>query len=109
MLSAAVFVAGEMAGSGVLALPKAIVDSGKRNAVSISQPHVFESVTPFDISLTGYVGLVLLLVFCINAGFSGSRLGDCWAMLEERYPRFRDSTRNPYPCIAECAVGKWGR
>ena len=59
--------------------------------------------------VTGYIGLVLLIVFCINAGYSGSRLGDCWAMLEERYPRFRHSTRNPYPCIAECAVGKYGR
>lgn len=30
MYSAAVFIAGEMAGSGVLALPKAIVDTGKK-------------------------------------------------------------------------------
>lgn len=29
VLTAAVFVAGEMAGSGVLALPKAVVDSGE--------------------------------------------------------------------------------
>lgn len=29
VLSAAVFIAGEMAGSGVLALPRAVVDSGK--------------------------------------------------------------------------------
>lgn len=28
MLSAAIFIAGEMAGSGVLALPRAIVDAG---------------------------------------------------------------------------------
>lgn len=30
VLSAAIFIAGEMAGSGVLALPQAVVDSGKR-------------------------------------------------------------------------------
>jgi hypothetical protein len=29
VLSAAIFIAGEMAGSGVLALPRAVVDSGK--------------------------------------------------------------------------------
>lgn len=34
VLSAAVFVAGEMAGSGVLALPKAMIDSdGKKKSV----------------------------------------------------------------------------
>jgi hypothetical protein len=29
VLSAAIFIAGEMAGSGVLALPRAVADSGK--------------------------------------------------------------------------------
>ncbi|XP_026681850.1 amino acid transporter AVT1J [Diaphorina citri] len=83
-LSAAIFVAGEMAGSGVLALPRALVD-------------------------LGWTGLVLLIVFCINSGYSGARLGDCWTMIEERYPEHRTKSRNPYAVIAEKAVGAWGR
>ncbi len=35
VLSAAVFVAGEMAGSGVLALPKAVVDTGKKFELNV--------------------------------------------------------------------------
>lgn len=83
-LSAAIFVAGEMAGSGVLAIPKAVVDSG-------------------------WIGLVLLIIFGINSGYSGARLGDCWAIIEERYPEHRTQTRDPYAVIAERAVGPWGR
>ncbi|PSN34891.1 hypothetical protein C0J52_16728 [Blattella germanica] len=83
-LTAAVFIAGEMAGSGVLALPRAVVDSG-------------------------WIGLVLIVYFCINAGYGGTRLGVCWAILEERYPEYRNPVRNPYATIAYRAVGKWGR
>ncbi|KAK4877503.1 hypothetical protein RN001_010009 [Aquatica leii] len=84
VLTAAVFITGEMAGSGVLALPKAIVDTG------------------------GSIGIVLLVVFCVNAGFGGHCLGNCWNILEERYPEYRTSLRNPYSTIAYKAVGKCG-
>jgi len=84
ILTAAIFLAGEMAGSGVLALPNAMVG-------------------------TGWFGLVLILLFTLNAGFSGTRLGLCWIMLEERYEEFRGEVRDPYPAIAEKAVGRWGR
>jgi len=84
VITAAIFLAGEMAGSGVLALPFAMLG-------------------------TGWFGLVLILLFTINAGFSGTRLGLCWLMLEERYEEFRGEVRDPYPSIAEKAVGKWGR
>lgn len=83
VLSAAVFIAGEMAGSGVLALPRAVVDSG-------------------------WIGLVLIVYFCVNAGYGGTRLGACWAILEERYPEYRSPVRNPYATIAYRAVGRWG-
>nr|CAD7437485.1 unnamed protein product [Timema bartmani] len=79
--STAIFIAGEMAGSGVLALPRAIVDCG-------------------------WIGLVLVVVFCINAGYGGTRLGACWAILEERYPEHRVPVRNPYATIAYKAYGK---
>lgn len=81
--SAAIFIAGEMAGSGVLALPRAVVEAG-------------------------WIGIVLLVVFCFNAAYGGSRLGACWAIVEERYPEYRERVRNPYATIAYRAVGRWG-
>ncbi|XP_039287493.1 amino acid transporter AVT1A-like isoform X1 [Nilaparvata lugens] len=82
VFNAAVFVAGEMAGSGILALPKAVVDCG-------------------------WIGLVLVVVFCLNACYGGCRLGKCWTILEERYPEHRASSRNPYSTIAYRAYGRW--
>ena len=58
---------------------------------------------------SGWAGLLLILMFTINSGFTGTRLGLCWIMLEERYPEFRGQVRDPYPAIGEKAVGLWGR
>ena len=57
----------------------------------------------------GWFGLILIVLFTMNAGFSGTRLGLCWMMLEERYEEFRGEVRDPYPAIGEKAVGRWGR
>jgi len=84
VITAAIFLAGEMAGSGVLALPAAMLG-------------------------TSWFGLILIMLFTVNAGFSGTRLGLCWIMLEERYEEFRGEVRDPYPSIGEKAVGRWGR
>jgi len=84
IVTAAIFLAGEMAGSGVLALPYALVG-------------------------TGWTGLFLIVMFTINSLFSGTRLGLCWVMLEERFEEFRGPVRDPYPSIGEKAVGRWGR
>ena len=34
--------------------------------------------------IAGWLGLFLILMFTINSGFTGTRLGLCWIMLEER-------------------------
>lgn len=81
LYTAAVFVAGEMAGSGVLAIPKAIVD-------------------------TGYIGILVLIYFGCCAAYGGYRLGSCWSILEERFPEHRNRTRNPYATIAFRACGQ---
>lgn len=75
---AAVFLSGEMAGSGVLALPRALSD-------------------------TGWSGVLLLVVFSINGAYIGFRLGTCWEMIAENYEDFRnhEQVRDPYPLIAE--------
>uniref|UniRef100_A0A023F831 Putative amino acid transporter n=1 Tax=Triatoma infestans TaxID=30076 RepID=A0A023F831_TRIIF len=82
-ISAAIFIVGEMAGSGILALPRAVVDSG-------------------------WIGLILITILCLTSCYGGTRLGLCWEILEERYPEYRGTTRNPYPTIASKAVGRWG-
>ena len=35
--------------------------------------------------ISGILGMILIAMFTINAGFSGTRLGLCWVMLEERW------------------------
>merc|ERR1712117_354845 len=81
---AAVYLAGEMAGSGVLAMPAAMIG-------------------------TGFYGVLFVVLFTVNACYTGSRLGECWVILQERYPEeFRGIIRDPYPTIGEKTVGKWG-
>ena len=55
---------------------------------------------------SGILGMILIALFTINAGFSGTRLGLCWVMLEERYSEFKGEVRDPYPAIAEKAIGR---
>nr|BAK64379.1 similar to amino acid transporter [Bombyx mori] len=74
-------IAGEMAGSGVLALPRALVR-------------------------TGWIGVPIIILMCLVAAFSGKRLGDCWTILEERNPQLRSRKRNPYAIIADQTLGK---
>ena len=57
----------------------------------------------------GIFGAVLIVLFTVNALYSGTRLGLCWIMLEERYEEFRGQVRDPYPAIGEKAAGKLGR
>uniref|UniRef100_A0A1B6DU47 Amino acid transporter transmembrane domain-containing protein n=1 Tax=Clastoptera arizonana TaxID=38151 RepID=A0A1B6DU47_9HEMI len=83
VLSAAIFIAGEISGSGILAIPKAVVDAD-------------------------WCGFVYLILFCLNAGYAGTKLGICWTIVEERYPEYKCFSRAPYCIIAEKAVGRWG-
>ena len=85
VMSAAILLAGEMAGSGVLALPLAMVGTG------------------------GVLGILLIITFTINSLYSGTRLGLCWIILEERYEEYRGQVRDPYPAIGERAIGRSGR
>ena len=78
ILTAAIFLSGEMAGSGVLALPNALVG-------------------------TGWSGMMLILFFSVNAAYIGTRLGLCWEILSELgFDEFsQNHVRDPYPLIAE--------
>lgn len=78
---ASVFIVGEMAGSGVLALPEAIANAG-------------------------WCGIAMLVICCINCLYAGICLGKCWTMLEERYEEYKEKNRYPYAAIAFVASGK---
>jgi len=83
---AVIFLAGQMAGVGVLALPSAMVG-------------------------TGPTGFFLLIYFTYNAIFVGQRLGLCWMIIEEKFPELqsKEGCRDPYMVIAEKAIGPVGR
>ena len=82
VFTAAVFIIGEMAGSGVLALPAAIVGAG-------------------------WTGFGLLILCCFASGYCGTVLGRSWAILREGHDKYKDHVRYPYPAIGEEAYGRW--
>ena len=82
VFTAAVFIIGEMAGSGVLALPSAIVSAG-------------------------WTGLALLILCCFASGYCGRILGRSWALLRERHEEYKGHVRYPYPAIGEKAYCRW--
>ncbi|XP_042214090.1 amino acid transporter AVT1D-like isoform X4 [Homarus americanus] len=79
-----IFLMAQMAGAGFLALPKGLAD-------------------------VGWLGIPMMLLFCVLVGFAGTRLGKSWVMLEERWPQYRQPSRQPYMDIAEKSLGKTGR
>lgn len=81
MNQAILLITGEMAGSGVLALPRTLVR-------------------------TGWVGVPVIILMAAIAVFNSRRLGDCWTILEERDPEMRTRKRNPYAIIADQTIGK---
>ncbi|GIX79464.1 aa_trans domain-containing protein [Caerostris extrusa] len=77
---ASIFIVAEMAGSGVLALPRAVADAGWSG--------------------------IAMIVFCGGLSlYSGVCLGRCWSIVEERYEGYKEKNRYPYPTIAEKAYG----
>lgn len=80
-----VFIVGIMAGSGFLALPKSVDN-------------------------TGWIGILLLVFFCFLSFYTSTLLARCWNMILERgfIPR-SGHVRYPYPAIGEAAFGKCGR
>lgn len=82
VFTAAVFIIGEMAGSGILALPAAIVGAG-------------------------WTGFALLVLCCFASGYCGTVLGRSWAILRDRHDEYKGHVRYPYPAIGEKAYGRW--
>ena len=56
------------------------------------------------LNVSDWPGLILILLFSVNAAYIGSRLGICWEILEQKHVEFSDvHVRDPYPLIAEKA------
>lgn len=84
IFTAAIFIIGEMSGTGVLSLP-----------ISINQ--------------SGWTGVAMVLICCVLSGYCGFRLSTCWTMLLEKNEELREGVRDPFPVIAFEAAGKIGR
>lgn len=85
MAMAGLMLVAQMAGAGFLSLPLALANCG-------------------------WFGVVLMLVFCVAVGFSGTRLGQCWVIMEQRWPHlYSGVSRQPYMDIAGVSMGKAGR
>ncbi|XP_067675356.1 uncharacterized protein [Haliotis asinina] len=84
VVTAAVFIVGEIAGSGVLALPSAVEGAG-------------------------WIGIVMLFLCCFISTYTGDVLGTAWCIIQERYEQYRGHIRYPYPAIGEITYGKPGR
>ena len=68
------FVAGENAGGGLLALP-------------------------FVLKECGWSGALVIGIFGLAAAYAGLRLAKTWLILEDRYEELRGHFRYPYPAI----------
>lgn len=80
-LKCSYFIVATMAGAGFLALPRAFAK-------------------------TGWLGPPMMTVFVCAIGFSATRLGKAWVLLEERWPtRYRYPAQQPYMAMAEESFG----
>uniref|UniRef100_A0A914WP92 Amino acid transporter transmembrane domain-containing protein n=1 Tax=Plectus sambesii TaxID=2011161 RepID=A0A914WP92_9BILA len=77
------FIVGECAGGGLVAMPTAIVNTG---------------LLP---------GLVILAVSGAAMTYTCVQLGWNWTMLQERWPEYRSHCRKPYPAMGFRALGPW--
>lgn len=84
VVTACLFIVGEIAGTGILALPNAIKSCGWSGAFAIT-------------------------LICIAFGFTGVLLGECWNILEIQDASLKEiKTRNAYSLIGQRAAGKIG-
>ncbi|XP_052811305.1 uncharacterized protein LOC128238973 isoform X1 [Mya arenaria] len=85
IVTCAVFIVGEIAGSGVLALPAAVEGSG-------------------------WTGLALMVLCALVSAYTGNILGKAWLIVRKRTPEYQTGhVRYPYPAIGQAAFGVFGR
>ncbi|CAI9718035.1 Hypothetical predicted protein [Octopus vulgaris] len=79
------FIIAEIAGSGLLTLPKAIEDAG-------------------------WMGIPLVIICCVTCAYTGMVLSKCWRIFQSRIPDEQSIRQNryPYPALAKATFGKYG-
>ena len=82
--TAALFIVGEMAGSGVLALPNAVAN-------------------------TGWIGVALIVVLGMLSGTCGIVLSRSWLILRRDFREYQEHVRYPYPALGFHTYGKIGK
>uniref|UniRef100_A0A0L8IEA3 Amino acid transporter transmembrane domain-containing protein n=1 Tax=Octopus bimaculoides TaxID=37653 RepID=A0A0L8IEA3_OCTBM len=83
-ITASIFIIGEIAGTGLLTLPKALED-------------------------TGWIGILVITLGCALSTFTGITLSKNWCILVDRYSEYMESNQHPYPTLGQITFGKFGR
>ncbi|KIH52605.1 hypothetical protein ANCDUO_17291 [Ancylostoma duodenale] len=78
---AAIFIVGDMMGAGMIAIPLAVVNAG---------------LLP---------GVAIIILAAIFTGYTGIQLGENWALMQKRWPEYKEHCRRPYPEMAYRAMG----
>ncbi|XP_033741065.1 amino acid transporter AVT1I-like [Pecten maximus] len=84
IVNTAVFIVGDVSGTGILSLARAVED-------------------------TGWTGLILIVVFAIISAYTGILLGEAWIMASELFEDCKGHIQNPYQLLAQKTYDKVGR
>jgi len=76
------FIVGETAGGGLIALPASMASAG----------------------LVG--GFIIILLGAIICAYTGNLLSENWTILQSRWPEYRNHCRKPYPAMGLKALGR---
>ncbi|CAD5222423.1 unnamed protein product [Bursaphelenchus xylophilus] len=77
------FIVGETAGAGLIAIPTAVVSTG----------------------LLG--GILIITLGAAACAYTGYLLSENWTILQTRWPEYRNHCRKPYPAMGLRAIGPW--
>lgn len=75
------FIVGETAGGGLIAMPTAMVSAGL------------------------YGGTLIIFIGAFMCAFTGNLLSENWTILQQRWPEYRTHCRKPYPAMGLRALG----
>lgn len=88
-------MAGEEAGGGLVALPTAMTQSGRPSNRVLKLPN-----------LGLLLGLFTLILLTILFTYTAHILGQCWVILQKRWPEYHSNCRKPYAEMSYRAVGQ---
>ena len=84
IFTAALFIVGDIAGAGVLALPEAVANSG-------------------------WTGVILIIILGIISGTCGILLSEAWLILRRNFREYQEHVRCPYAEVGFRTYGKTGK